>query len=166
MIPIEKYAQAAASTARTPPNSPARRAALEAENAARVAAEQSVKGLEAERDALRARLDVVIRAWDSLPGGRRHGISDVQSWLVGPMKAAIDSARDVHPTPAQAVPDGTDSGAERAYCESVTLCAAAVGERLQITQRTKETPGKVAASLAALDEYYTPKKGGVGDDRP
>lgn len=50
MIEIEKYAQAAASTARTPPNSPARRAAIEAENAARVAAEQFVKGLEAERD--------------------------------------------------------------------------------------------------------------------
>ena len=42
MIEIEKYARAAASTARTPPNSPARRAALEAENAARVAAEQFV----------------------------------------------------------------------------------------------------------------------------
>ena len=56
MIEIEKYAQAAASTARTPPNSPARRAALEVENAARVAAEQFVKGLEAERDELRARL--------------------------------------------------------------------------------------------------------------
>lgn len=61
MIEIEKYAQAAASTARTPPNSPARRAALEAENAARVAAEQFVKGLEAERDELRARLDALER---------------------------------------------------------------------------------------------------------
>jgi hypothetical protein len=52
MIEIEKYARAAASTARTPPNSPARRAAIDAENAARVAAEQFVKGLEAERDTL------------------------------------------------------------------------------------------------------------------
>lgn len=50
MIEIEKYARAAASTARTPPNSPARQAAIEAENTARVAAEQFVKGLEAERD--------------------------------------------------------------------------------------------------------------------
>ena len=48
MIEIEKYARAAASTARTPPNSPARRAALEAENTARVAAEQFVKGLQAQ----------------------------------------------------------------------------------------------------------------------
>lgn len=56
MIPIEKYAQAAASTARTPPNSPARRAAIDLENAARVAAEQFVKGLEAERDELRVAL--------------------------------------------------------------------------------------------------------------
>ena len=56
MNEIEKYARAAASTARTPPNSPARQAAIEAENTARVAAEQFVKGLEAERDELRARL--------------------------------------------------------------------------------------------------------------
>lgn len=59
MSPIEKYAQAAASTARTPPNSPARRAAMEAENVARIAAEQFVKGLEAERDALRDKLNIV-----------------------------------------------------------------------------------------------------------
>ena len=58
MIEIEKYARAAASTARTPSNSPARRAALEAENAARVAAEQFVKGLEDERDELRKELDL------------------------------------------------------------------------------------------------------------
>ena len=56
MIEIEKYARAAASTARTPPNSPARRAALEAENAARVAAEQFVKGLEAMRERIFANL--------------------------------------------------------------------------------------------------------------
>lgn len=56
MTPIEKYARAAASTARTPPNSPARTAALEAENAARLEAGQFVKGLEAERDELRERL--------------------------------------------------------------------------------------------------------------
>ena len=62
MIEIEKYARAAASTARTPPNSPARRAALEAENAARVAAEQFVKGLEAERDELRKELDCAEEA--------------------------------------------------------------------------------------------------------
>ena len=52
MIEIEKYAQAAASTARTPPNSPARQAAIEAENTARVAAEQFVKGLKADADRL------------------------------------------------------------------------------------------------------------------
>ena len=61
MNEIEKYARAAASTARTPPNSPARQAAIEAENTARVAAEQFVKGLEAERDELRARLDALER---------------------------------------------------------------------------------------------------------
>ena len=61
MNEIEKYARAAASTARTPPNSPARHAAIEAENTARVAAEQFVKGLEAERDELRARLDALER---------------------------------------------------------------------------------------------------------
>jgi aspartate/methionine/tyrosine aminotransferase len=59
MTEIEKYARAAASTARTPPNSPARHAAIEAENAARVAAEQFVKALEADRDDLRARLDAL-----------------------------------------------------------------------------------------------------------
>lgn len=80
MNEIEKYARAAASTARTPPNSPARHAAIEAENAARVAAEQfaanqaqriadletkvaTLKRLHdavvAERDELRARLDEI-----------------------------------------------------------------------------------------------------------
>ena len=64
MIEIEKYARAAASTARTPPNSPARQAAIEAENTARVAAEQFVKGLEAERDALRDRLRALNQQFD------------------------------------------------------------------------------------------------------
>ena len=62
MNEIEKYARAAASTARTPPNSPARQAAIEAENTARVAAEQFVKGLEAERDELRKELDCAEEA--------------------------------------------------------------------------------------------------------
>ena len=70
MNEIEKYARAAASTARTPPNSPARQAAIEAENTARVAAEQFVKGLEAERDELRARLDALCDAPDGVLLGR------------------------------------------------------------------------------------------------
>ena len=64
MNEIEKYARAAASTARTPPYSPARHAAIEAENAARVAAEQFVKDLEPVRqEAAR----VYVRAALGLP---------------------------------------------------------------------------------------------------
>ena len=104
MNEIEKYARAAASTARTPPNSPARQAAIEAENAARVAAEQfaadqaqriadletkvdTLKRLHdavaAERDELRARLAeiegqepvAVIRTWHK--SGEQHaGMAD------------------------------------------------------------------------------------------
>lgn len=53
---IEKYAQAAASTARLPLNSPARRAADEKEMALRAEVKNGVAGMGAERDELRARL--------------------------------------------------------------------------------------------------------------
>lgn len=105
---IEKYARAAASTARTPPNSPARRTALEAENTARVAAEQFVAELEAERDALRARLaeieaqEPVAQVVDWPDDGHSLGISVTASTLE---RLGSGSKLYAHPIPAQAVPD-------------------------------------------------------------
>lgn len=107
MIEIEKYARAAASTARTPPNSPARHAAIEAENAARVTAEQFVKGLEAERDELRARLDALERQEPvaqvevSVP----HLRSIVVRSIPGAEIPAAGLQLYARPVPAQAVPD-------------------------------------------------------------
>ena len=108
MNEIEKYARAAASTARTPPNSPARQAAIEAENTARVAAEQFVKGLEAERDELRARLDALERQEPvaqvevSVP----HLRSIVVRSIPGAEIPAAGLQLYARPVPAQAVPDG------------------------------------------------------------
>lgn len=118
MIEIEKYAQAAASTARTPPNSPARRAALEVENAARVAAEQFVKGLEAERDELRARLAVRLQIDAAFGHHITHKVYASRS-------TAFPSC------PVSAAHDGTEPDKMRAWREAVTLCAAAVGERMR-----------------------------------
>jgi hypothetical protein len=67
---IEKYARAAASTARTPPNSPARHAALEAENVARVAAEEYVTG-QAQRIAqLETKVNTIKRLHDAVKDER------------------------------------------------------------------------------------------------
>lgn len=66
MNEIEKYARAAASTARTPPNSPARQAAIEAENAARVAAEQFAANRERRIADLEAKVDTLKRLHDKL----------------------------------------------------------------------------------------------------
>ena len=116
MIEIEKYARAAASTARTPPNSPARRAALEAENAARVAAEQFVKGLEAERGALSAWKDE-IEAQEPVAiskAGNLFWAGNPQDWR------GVDCGLFTRPVPAQAVPDGCgacgDGCATRGSC--------------------------------------------------
>jgi len=70
MIEIEKYARAAASTARTPPNSPARRAALEVENAARVAAEQFAANREQRIADLETKVDTLKRLHDAATAER------------------------------------------------------------------------------------------------
>ena len=121
MNEIEKYARAAASTARTPPNSPARQAAIEAENTARVAAEQFVKGLEAERDELRARL-AEIEAQEPVlwaPSCASHEFaSEVRGygqqltvWFDRPAaehpgRGHCQTPLFTRPAPAQAVPGG------------------------------------------------------------
>lgn len=66
MNEIEKYARAAASTARTPPNSPARHAAIEAENAARVAAEQFAANREQRIADLETKCDTLKRLHDKM----------------------------------------------------------------------------------------------------
>ena len=131
MIEIEKYARAAASTARTPPNSPARQAAIEAENTARVAAEQFVKGLEAERDELRARL-AEIEAQEPVlwaPSCASHEFaSEVRGygqqltvWFDRPAaehpgRGHCQTPLFTKPSPAQAVPDA-DGARFRWLCE-------------------------------------------------
>lgn len=109
MIEIEKYAQAAASTARTPPNSPARRAAIDLENAARVAAEQFVKGLEAERDDLRARL-AEIEAQEPICFRESSGVRVVMNTSGGPgewrERQKYYGPLYAAPVPAQAALDG------------------------------------------------------------
>ena len=57
--------------------------------------------------------------------------------------------------------NGTDPDKLRAYCEAVMICAAAVGERMQLAQRTSATPEQVAGSLRAVDEYDAAKRGWV-----
>jgi len=42
---------------------------------------------------LRAALIQVVRAWESLPGGRWHRWQTIQGWLEADMKPAIDAAR-------------------------------------------------------------------------
>ena len=41
----------------------------------------------------RTALHRVIRAWESLPGGRDYHPADIQRWLVEDMKPAMDAAR-------------------------------------------------------------------------
>lgn len=55
--------------------------------------------------------------------------------------------------------DGTEPDKLRAWREAAVLCAAAVGERMQLAKRTNATPEQVAWSLAAVDEYDAAKRG-------
>ena len=38
-------------------------------------------------------IEDIIKAWNSLPGGRRYTPADVESWLVNRMGPAINDAR-------------------------------------------------------------------------
>lgn len=42
---------------------------------------------------MREALDSIVKAWESLPGGQRYRARDVERWLIGQMKQAIDEAR-------------------------------------------------------------------------
>lgn len=101
---IEKYAQAAASTARLPLNSPARRAADEKEMALRAEVKKGVADQEAERDELRARLAELARqepvAWstESYLGFRTTG-EKACGMFVG-------CTTPLYARPVTAIPDG------------------------------------------------------------
>ena len=99
MTEIEKYARAAASTARTPSNSPARRAAIDAENSARVAAEQfaanrerRIADLEAKCDTLKRLHDAATAERDELAHGHRSQ-HNADSAELRRVCAARDAAR-------------------------------------------------------------------------
>lgn len=47
-----------------------------------------------ESEELKA-LKAVIKAWESLPGGRHYSPSEIEDWLRGPMKRAINRARRI-----------------------------------------------------------------------
>jgi hypothetical protein len=38
-------------------------------------------------------LDELVNAWEKLPGGRNHGVRDVERWLSQHMSPAINKAR-------------------------------------------------------------------------
>lgn len=44
-------------------------------------------------DPARAALADVVRAWESLEGGRYYGPRAVEAWLAGPMLRAVNKAR-------------------------------------------------------------------------
>lgn len=48
-----------------------------------------------ERDAAIDATNKLIRAWESLPGGRDYTVHEVQAWLMGEMKPAFDIARAI-----------------------------------------------------------------------
>lgn len=158
MTEIEKYARAAASTARTPPNSPARHAAIEAENATRVAAEQFAANREqriadletkcgtlkrlhdavaAERDELRARLAEIDGqepvAWMPYWGlGRMipHPFAFIDKSSAELIASQIKSNTEVRPLYVRPVPAIPDG--EPLTCDVCgVVCAAEVGRRMR-----------------------------------
>jgi hypothetical protein len=44
-------------------------------------------------DAVTEALRGFVRAWEALPGNRHYGAHEVQRWISGPMKTAVDDAR-------------------------------------------------------------------------
>jgi DNA-binding transcriptional regulator YiaG len=65
------------------------------------AAEQEVMRLRAEIEVWRGKLATqcgrtlsIIRTWETLPGPKNYTGGDLQRWLSGPMKQAIDAARN------------------------------------------------------------------------
>lgn len=95
-----------------------------------------------------AMLAVKMRMCVDVQGGRDDG----------EVIAFIDHKHPRMPTQG-ASHDGTDAGAERAYCEAITLCAAVEGKRMRSEPRTTATPGQVASQLAAIDEFDAAKRG-------
>jgi hypothetical protein len=95
-----------------------------------------------------AMLAVKMRMCVDVAGGRDDG----------EVIAFIDHKHPRMPTQG-ASHDGTDAGAERAYCEAITLCAAVEGKRMRSAPCIKATPGQIASQLAAIDEFDGAKRG-------
>jgi hypothetical protein len=58
-----------------------------------IAPQESIRALLAERDALLVLLEALVRAWETLPGGKQQPVRAVERWLSDDMKPAVDEAR-------------------------------------------------------------------------
>jgi hypothetical protein len=56
-------------------------------------ARHEIERLRAEVEIWRGRTLGIIKAWETLPGPKNYTGGDIQRWLAGHMKRAIDAAR-------------------------------------------------------------------------